>query len=109
VSAKSRPVFDASAVLALMQNVTGADRLDRVRKDAMPRDIAAAALDALHLEVVPFEPQEALLSAACVAKDVSLGDRCFLACASKNGIGWTADHNLGGIAGSLLPPLKMFR
>jgi PIN domain nuclease of toxin-antitoxin system len=120
-------VFDASAVLALMQNEKGADRLDRVRKDAvvsavsvaevlaklvsrgMPRDLAVVALDALHLEVVPFEPQEAVDSAAYVAKDVSLGDRCFLACAHKNGTGWTADHDLGGIDSSLLPPLKMFR
>jgi PIN domain nuclease of toxin-antitoxin system len=31
VSDKGRPVFDASAVLALMQNETGAGRLDRVR------------------------------------------------------------------------------
>ena len=127
MSGKSRPVFDASAVLALMQNETGADRLDRVRKGArvsavsvaevlaklvakgMPRDLAVAALDALHLEVAAFEPADAVLSAAYVAKDVSLGDRCFLACAHTNGTGWTADHDLGGIAGSLLPPLKMFR
>jgi len=127
VNGKSRPVFDASAVLALMQNETGADRLDRVRKDAlvsavsvaevlakliskgMPRDLAATALDALHLEAVPFDPPAAVLSAAYVTKDVSLGDRCFLACAHKNGTGWTADHDLGGIESSLLPPLKMFR
>jgi len=127
VSARSRPVFDASAVLALLQDETGADRLDRVRKDAlvsavsvaevlaklvskgMPRDLASAALDALHLDVVPLDPAGAVLSAAYVARNVSLGDRCFLACAHKYGTGWTANHALGGIAASPLPPLKMFR
>jgi PIN domain nuclease of toxin-antitoxin system len=110
-----------------MQDETGAERLDRVRKDAvvsavsvaevlakliskgMPRDLAVAALDALHLEVAAFEPEDAALSAAYVAKDVSLGDRCFLACAHTNGTGWTAGRDLGGIAGNLRPPLKMFR
>jgi len=127
VSDKGRPVFDASAVLALMQNEAGAGRLDRVRSDAMvsavtvaevlakliskgmPQKAAVAALDALHLEVAAFEPVEAVLSAAYVAKDVSLGDRCFLSCAHGNGTGWTADHDLARIGSSLLPPLKMFR
>ena len=127
MSVKNRPVFDASAALALLQNETGADRLDRVRKDAimsavsvaevlakligkgMPGNLAAAAFDALHLEVAAFDPQEAMLSAAYVAKDVSLGDRCFLACAYKNGTGWTADHDLARIGSKMLPPLKMFR
>jgi len=127
VSGKGRPVFDASAVLALMQNETGAGRLDRVRSDAMvsavtvaevlakligkgmPQKAAAAALEALHLEVAAFEPPEAALSAAYLAKDVSLGDRCFLSCAHRNGTGWTADHELARIGSSLLPPLKMFR
>ncbi len=127
MSGKGRPVFDASAVLALMQDETGAARLDRLRSDAMvsavtvaevlaklvskgmPRKAATAALDALHLEVVAFEPAEAVLSAAYVAKDVSLGDRCFLSCARRNGVGWTADHDLAQIGSSLLPPLKVFR
>ena len=127
MSDKGRPVFDASAVLALMQNETGAGRLDRVRSDAMvsavtvaevlakligkgmPRKAAVAALDALYLEVAAFDPAEALLSAEYVAKDVSLGDRCFLSCARRNGTGWTADHDLARITSSLLPPLKMFR
>jgi ribonuclease VapC len=127
VSGKSRPVFDASAVLALMQNETGAGRLDRVRTDAlvsavsvaevlvklvskgMPQALAATALDALHLEVAAFGPAEALLWAEYVARDVSLGDRCFVACAHENGTGWTADRDLSRIASKLLPPLKMFR
>jgi ribonuclease VapC len=127
VSGRNRLVLDVSAVLALMQNETGADRLDRVRKDAivsavsvaevlakliskgMPQNLATAALDALHFEVAAFDPQEAVISAAYVAKDVSLGDRCFLACAHKNGTGWTADHDLALIGSKVLPPLKMFR
>lgn len=127
MSVRSRPVFDASAVLALMQNEPGADRLDRLRRDAivsavsvaevlaklvskgMPQDLAAAALSALHLEVVPFDPEEALASSAYVTRDVSLGDRCFLACAYKHGTGWTADHDLARIGCPVLPPLKMFR
>ena len=127
MSDKGRPVFDASAVLALMQNETGAARLDRVRSGAMvsavtvaevlakliskgmPQNVAVAALDALYLEVTAFDAAEAALSAAYVAKDVSLGDRCFLSCAHGNGTGWTADHDLARIASSLLPPLKMFR
>ena len=127
MSDKGRPVFDASAVLALMQNETGAARLDRVRSGAMvsaitvaevlakliskgmPQNVAVAALDALYLEVTAFDAAEAALSAAYVAKDVSLGDRCFLSCAHGNGTGWTADHDLARIGSSLLPPLKMFR
>jgi len=127
VSDKGRPVFDASAVLALMQNETGAARLERVRGDAMvsavtvaevlaklvgkgmPQKAAVAALDALHLEVAGFDPPAAVLSAAYVAKDVSLGDRCFLACTHGSGTGWTADHDLARISSNLLPPLKMFR
>jgi PIN domain nuclease of toxin-antitoxin system len=110
-----------------MQNETGAARLDRVRSGAMvsaitvaevlakliskgmPQNVAVAALDALYLEVAAFDAAEAALSAAYVAKDVSLGDRCFLSCAHGNGTGWTADHDLARIGSSLLPPLKMFR
>ena len=127
MSDKGRPVFDASAVLALMQNETGTARLDRVRSGAMvsavtvaevlakliskgmPQNVAVAALDALYLAVTAFDAAEAALSAAYVAKDVSLGDRCFLSCAHGNGTGWTADHDLARIGSSLLPPLKMFR
>jgi PIN domain nuclease of toxin-antitoxin system len=127
VSDKGRPVFDASTVLALIQNEAGADRLDRVRKDAMvsavsvaevlakpiskgvPQNSAAAAVKALHLEVAAFGPPEAMLSASYVVGNLSLGDRCLLACAHANGTGWTADHALARIASSVLPPLKMFR
>jgi PIN domain nuclease of toxin-antitoxin system len=110
-----------------MQNETGAARLDRVRSGAMvsavtvaevlakliskgmPQQAAVAAFGALHLEVAAFDAAEAVLSAAYVARDVSLGDRCFLSCAHWNGTGWTADHALARIASSLLQALKMFR
>lgn len=127
MSHRGRPVFDASAVLALLQNEPGAARLDRTRNNAMvsavtmaevlakligkgiPHKMATAILGALHLHVVPFEPAEAVLSAEYVAKDVSLGDRCFLSCAHRHGTGWTSDHDLARIESDVLPPLKMFR
>ena len=127
MSDKGRPVFDASAVLPLMQNEMGADRLDGVRSNAvvsavsvsevldklvskgMPQMLAAASLDALHFEVAAFEPDDAVLSAEYISRNVSLGDRCFLACARKYGTGWTADHDLARIGSNWLPPLTMFR
>ena len=93
----------------MVSAVTVAEVLAKLIGKGMPRKVAAAALDALHLEVAAFEPAEAILSAAYVARDVSLGDRCFLSCAHWNGTGWTADHALARIASSLLQALKMFR
>ena len=127
MSDRRRPVFDACAVLALIQNETGADRLTRVAKDAiisavsvaevlaklcskgMPLNLAIAAVDALYLEVVPFDPEDSVASAGYLGKNISLGDRCFLACAAKYGTGWTSGHELGSIRNKRLPPLKMFR
>ena len=93
----------------MVSAVTVAEVLAKRISKGMPQKAAATALDALHLEVAAFEPAEAVLPAAYVAKDVSLGDRCFLSCAHRNGTGWTADHDLARIGTSLLPPLKMFR
>lgn len=93
----------------MVNAVSVAEVLAKLVAKGMPRDLAVAALDALHLEVAPFEPKDADLSAAYAARDVSLGDRCFLACVHTNGTGWTADRDLGGLAGSLRTPLKMFR
>jgi PIN domain nuclease of toxin-antitoxin system len=122
-----RAVFDASAVLALMQGEPGADRLKDRQRDAvvnavnaaevlaklvnrgMPAAEAQAAYDALHLETTPFEPAMVAISARFVAKGVSLGDRCFLAAALQHGSGWTSDRGLGTLLGSGLPPLKYFR
>jgi ribonuclease VapC len=123
----NRPVFDASAVLALMQGEPGADRLKALQRDAIvnavnaaevlaklvsrgvPAAEAQAAYDALHLETAPFEPALVAISARYVHKGVSLGDRCFLAEADRHGSGWTADRNLGSLLGSRLPPLNFFR
>ncbi|MGP8243312.1 MAG: PIN domain-containing protein [Bryobacteraceae bacterium] len=122
-----RPVFDASAVLALMQGEPGADKLKALQRDAvvnavnaaevlaklvsrgMPPAEAQAAYDALHMETTPFEPALVAISARYVHKGVSLGDRCFLAAAHRHGSGWTSDHDLGALFEGRVPPLNFFR
>jgi len=122
-----KPVFDASAVLALLQGETGEGQLRKLQPKAvvnavnaaevlaklvnrgMPTREAQAAFDALHLETLPFEPAMAAISANYVYKGVSLGDRCFLAAAHLHGSGWTSDHSLAVLTGSLVPPLNFFR
>jgi ribonuclease VapC len=122
-----RPVFDASAVLALMQGEPGADKLKDLQPDAvvnavnaaevlaklvnrgMPAAEALAAYDALHLETTPFETAMGAISALYVRKGVSLGDRCFLAAAHRHGSGWTSDRDLGALFGGRAPPLNFFR
>ena len=123
----SKAVFDASAVLALMQDEPGADRLRALQSDAvvnsvnaaevlaklvtrgMPAGEARAAYDALHLGIMPFETSLAAISARYVHKGVSLGDRCFLAAVHENGEGWTSDRDLGEIFGHQISTLKFFR
>ncbi|MBZ5626758.1 MAG: PIN domain-containing protein [Acidobacteriia bacterium] len=123
----SRPAFDASAVLALLQGEPGADKLRDLQADAvvnavnaaevlaklvsrgMPLAEAQAAYDALHLETTAFEPALAVISARYVFKGVSLGDRCFLAAAHWHGSGWTSDHDLGTLFGSGAPTLNFFK
>ena len=123
----SRPVFDASAVLALMQGEPGADRLRDLQPYAvvdavnaaevlaklvncgMPPAEAQAAYEALHMQTIPFEPALVAISARYVHKGVSLGDRCFLAATHRHGSGWTSDHHLGALFGSRVPPLNFFR
>ncbi|HXB68144.1 MAG TPA: PIN domain-containing protein [Candidatus Acidoferrales bacterium] len=122
-----KPVFDASAVLALLQGETGEEKLRKLQPQAvvnavnaaevlaklvnrgMPIKEAHAAFDALHLETLPFEPAMSAISANYVHKGVSLGDRCFLAAARLRGSGWTSDHGLAALTGSLVPPLNFFR
>jgi ribonuclease VapC len=105
-------VFDAAAVLALLQGETGADKLRKFQARAlvnavnvaevlaklvshgMPVNEARAALDALHIEITPFDSGLAAASAVYVRKGVSLGDRCFLAAAERQGAGWTSDRML---------------
>ena len=121
-----RPVFDASAVLALMQGEPGADKLKDLQPDAVvnavnaaevlaklvnrgvPAAEAQAAYDALHLETTPFELAMVAVSARYVRQGVSLGDRCFLAAAHRHGSGWTSDRDLGALFGSRVPRLKFF-
>jgi ribonuclease VapC len=123
----NRPVFDASAVLALMQGEPGADKLRDLQPNAVvnavnvaevlaklvnrgvPPTEAQAAYDALHLETTPFESNLAMISARYVHKGVSLGDRCFLAAAHRDGSGWTSDHDLVTLFGSRVPALNFFR
>ena len=121
------PVFDASAVLALLQGEPGAERLGKLQSEAvvnavnvaeviaklvtrgMPVAEAQAVYDALHLGMTSFEPALAVASARYVHKGVSLGDRCFLAAAQQYGSGWTSDRALGTIFGGRIQPLNFFR
>jgi PIN domain nuclease of toxin-antitoxin system len=123
----NKPVFDASAVLALMQGEPGADKLRGLQPGAvvnavnaaevlaklvnrgMPLTEAQAAYDALHLHTEPFESALAVVSAGYVCKGVSLGDRCFLAAAQRSGSGWTSDRNLGALFGDRVSFLNFFR
>jgi len=104
----NRPVFDASAVLALTQGEPGADKLRNFQAGAvanavnaadvvaklvsrgMPPAEAQAAYDALHLDTAPFESG-------------------FLAAAHRHGPGWTSDRDLGSLFGSSVRALKFFR
>jgi len=121
----NRPVFDASAVLALAEVEPGSDRLRDVQSAVVcavnaaeavaklvsrgvPLSVAQAAYDALHLETVPFESIMVSLSARFVQKNLSLGDRCFLATALSYGPGWTSDRNLGARFATDVP-LNFFR
>ncbi len=123
----NRTVFDASAVLALMQGEPGADKLMELQRGAvvnavnaaevvaklvnrgMPAAEAQAAYDALHVETTPFESSMVAISARYVRKNVSLGDRCFLAEAQRRGSGWTSDRDLGTPIGNGVPALYFFR
>jgi PIN domain nuclease of toxin-antitoxin system len=127
VSSGGKPVLDAAAVLALIQDEPGAERLWELLPEAvvgavnaaevlaklvgrgLPRQEALAAFDALHLEVAGFDPAEAAVSAYYVRKGVSLGDRCFLAAAYMRGAGWTSDRALASIDSARLPRLEFFR
>ena len=121
-----RPVFDATAVLALLQDEPGAEVLRTVQAEAlvsvvnvaevlaklvsrgMPVHEAQAAFDALHLDSAVFGPEMATSSAHFVHKNISLGDRCFLAAAQRYGSGWTSDHALSALSGRRVS-LNFFR
>ena len=103
-------VLDASAVLAVMQGETGADRvlevlagsvmsavnvaevLAKLVDKGMPGPVAVEAFGALHIEVAPFGLSEAVSSVNFVHPKLSLGDRACLATAAvKGGAAVTAD------------------
>jgi PIN domain nuclease of toxin-antitoxin system len=127
VSDPGKPVLDASAVLALIQGEKGSEALEplcgraalsavnmaevlaKLVARGVPLKNARAAIDALHLESVPFRPEDAVVSASFVAPGIALGDRCFLAAAAAHGIGWTSDRELGSVDSRVRPPLKFFR
>ena len=90
-----------------MSSVNLAEVLSKLVRDGMPGSEAAAALRALHLEVVAFTPADAERSAEYTAKGVSLGDRCFLT-AALQGEGWTSDRELAQFVTGA-PTLRYFR
>lgn len=92
-----------------MNAVNVAEVLAKLVNRGMPLREAQAAFDALHLEVAPFEPAMAAISANYVGKGISLGDRCFLASAYLYGSGWTSDRGLAAISGNPVPRLNFFR
>lgn len=124
---QSRTVFDASAVLALLQGEPGAERLCRLQPKAVvnavnaaevlakliqrgvPPSEAQAAYDALPLETEVFDEELVRLSAGFAGKGVSLGDRCFLAAAQRCGSGWTSDRGLVDAAKRSSMQLSFFR
>ncbi len=101
-------VLDASAVLALLADEPGADRvaaaivegaaigavnlaevLTKLADIGMPRILAEDALEGLGLEVVPFDAAAARATAALRdatrARGLSLGDRAAIALAAARG------------------------
>ena len=127
MNSANRTTFDASALLALLLDEPGADRLRERQPDAVisavntaevlaklvsrgvPLPEAQSAIDALHMDVVPFDAVSASISGKFVRKGVSLGDRCFLAAAIQTGGGWTSDRELAAVAGGMIPNLQFFR
>ncbi|HEY6347098.1 MAG TPA: PIN domain-containing protein [Bryobacteraceae bacterium] len=120
-------VFDASAILAILQDEPGSEKLLKLRAGALVSAVnaaevlaklvsrgmglreASAAFEALDLDVIPFTPHLAAISARYVKKGVSLGDRSFLATVYQHGRGWTSDRDLPKLVGNLTPRLSFFR
>jgi ribonuclease VapC len=125
--AHDKEVFDATAILAILQDEPGSEKLLKLLTGALVSAVnaaevlaklvsrgmalrdASAALDALDLEVVPFTPHLAAMSARYVRKGVSLGDRSFLATVHQHGRGWTSDRDLLKLLRNLTPRLSFFR
>lgn len=96
-------LLDASAVLAILQNERGSDRLrncvpggaisavniaevfSKLIARGMPKQAVMEAIGALNLEVLPFTSKEAFHSADFVHPGISLGDRACLGTAQLLG------------------------
>ena len=94
---------------AAVNAVNVAEVLAKLVNRGMPHAVAQAAFNALYLAVISFEPAMGLASVRFVGKDISLGDRCFLA-SCNDGAGWTSDHDLKEVAEKAgIPDLHFFR
>lgn len=104
----SECVLDSSAVLALLFNESGAERVQAVLPDALmcavnvseviakltekglPPEIARQAFEALGVEVIPYDAEQAFLAGtlrSCTrALGLSLGDRACLALAKMRNL-----------------------
>ncbi len=104
----SKCVLDASAVLALLNDEPGGDRVESALDEAvisavnlaevltklidagMPEDEARQSFDLLGIEVIDFNKQQAetaaSLRSATRKKGLSLGDRCCLALGLQMGV-----------------------
>ena len=96
-------LLDASAVLALLGNEKGSDRvrelgrgsfisavnlaevIQKLTDRGVPIAAARAAVAGLQFQVVPFSAEEAYHTADFVRKGISLGDRACLATAQMHG------------------------
>jgi ribonuclease VapC len=109
----SRSVLDASAILAVLNNEPGVEKVTSLLPEAsvsavnvaevlakliskgMPAPVALEAFRALRVRVVPFEVEDAARTLSFVARNISLGDRAFLATAARVGVpAVTADRKL---------------
>lgn len=114
-------IFDTSAILALLNDEPGSDRVAHhigdglisavnfqevitiLLRQAMPMEAALDLLDALHLDIVPHSRTDAMDAAALYPTTriygSGLGDRSCLALAKRAGLpAWTADRQWALIA-----------
>jgi len=89
--------------------VNEAEVVAKLVNHGMPAAEAQAAFDALHAEVAHFDSDLAALPGRYVRKDISLGDRCFLASVFQYGRGYTSDRDLSRLLGQAAPALEFFR
>ena len=116
----SKVVLDASALLALLNSETGADKVRELLPDAlistvnlaevttrlsllgMPGEQIREVLTLLGLDVIPFDEEQAFLAGSFAAQThalgLSLGDRACLSLASVTGVtAVTADRVWKGL------------